>query len=183
MKPVFATGNHKTVQKLTRLLKEAKKDKQIRVTQRIQGIIMSIDRYRTSEIANILKVNRTTVPLWITSWNLYGEDGLLEGYRCGRTPKMQDLELEKLTDIIESGPVAYGLNTGVWTSKIVKNIIDMEFGINYHAGHVRKMLKKLGFSVQRPSYKLVKGDPKEKNKWVRYTYPKLKKKPKKKTLA
>ena len=53
----------------------------------------------------------------------------------------------------------------------------MEFAVRYHPGHVRKLLKQLGYSVQRPTTRLVQADPAQKNKWVRYTYPNLKKKP------
>ena len=128
----------------------------------------------------MLKVNRTNVPLWINNWNAYGTEGLLEGHRSGRKSHLMSGEREKLCDILESGPVAYGLNTGVWTSRIITTIIKEEFGIGYHPGHVRKLLKEIGFSVQRPTYKLINADTKKKNKWIRYTYPNLKKTPKRK---
>ncbi|HEY9170900.1 MAG TPA: winged helix-turn-helix domain-containing protein, partial [Verrucomicrobiae bacterium] len=46
---------------------------------------------------------------------------------------------------------------------------------DYHPGHVRKLLHRLGCSVQRPTPRLVQADPKAQNKWIRYTYPNLKK--------
>jgi len=39
---------------------------------------------------------------------------------------------------------------------------------------VRKLLKALGYSVQRPT-SLVQADWKQQRKWMRYTYPNLKK--------
>ncbi|MFH2050709.1 MAG: IS630 family transposase, partial [bacterium] len=175
---LFAKGNHKTIQKLLRLRKEAFHDKAIRVSMRIQSIIMSIEKYSPSQIANHLKVNRTTVPPWINNWNRYKEEGLLEGHRSGRKSELSEKNLSKLYDIVESGPVSYGLNTGVWTSDLITEIIDNEFNVTYHPGHVRKLLKQIGFSVQRPTTKLINGDPVQKNKWKRYTYPNLKKKAK-----
>jgi transposase len=65
----------------------------------------------------------------------------------------------------------------VWTSTILAQIIAEEFAVDYHPGHVRKLLKALGFSVQRPTTELVQADPQKQNRWVRYTYPNLKKKP------
>lgn len=177
MKPIFAKGNHNTIKKLVRLRKEAEKDGATRVAFRIQSIILSIEGHTTGEIARLLKVSRATVPLWIHNWNAYRETGLMEGFRSGRKRKMNSEDLEKLTDIIESGPVAHGLNTGVWTSVIVAKVIEEEFGVQYHPGHVRKLLKHLGFSVQRPTVKLINADPRQQNKWVRYTYPNLKKTP------
>jgi hypothetical protein len=47
---------------------------------------------------------------------------------------------EQLGDILDSGPVAYGLDTGIWTSPIIAWVIEQEFGVHYHPGHVRKLL-------------------------------------------
>ncbi|MGD1101029.1 MAG: winged helix-turn-helix domain-containing protein, partial [Terriglobia bacterium] len=55
----------------------------------------------------------------------------------------------RLSDILDSGPVAYGLDTGIWTSPMIAWAIEEEFGVVYHPGHVRKLLHHLGFSVQR----------------------------------
>jgi transposase len=180
MKSIFAQGNHKTIQKLSRLFKDACHDKQLRVADRIRAIILSIEGHSAPQISHVLKTNRTTVPIWINNWNIHQEEGLLEGYRSGRHPRISGTQLTMLHDIIESGPIAYGLNTGVWTSIIIKQVIADEFSVVFHAGHVRKILKRLGLSVQRPAYHLVKGEPAEKNKWIRYTYPRLKKKPRRK---
>jgi transposase len=87
-------------------------------------------------------------------------------------------EREKLCDILDSGPTAYGLETGIWTSPRVRQVIAEEFGQQYHPGHVRKLLQQLGYSVQRPTTRLVQADLKQHRKWVRYTYPNLKKTPK-----
>ena len=63
---------------------------------------------------------------------------------------------------------------------MVTNVIADEFDVSYHPGHVRKILKKLGFSVQRPTLELINKDPEKGRKWVRYRYPNLKKKLEKK---
>jgi len=178
MKPIFAKGNHNTVKKLVRLRKDAEKDGASRVVFRLESILLSIEGHTTGQIANLLKIDRTTVPLWINKWNQYGLPGLLDGYRSGRKSKLEKGDLEKLADILESGPVAYGLSTGVWTSIIITSVIEEEFEVQYHPGHVRKLLKQLGFSVQRPTIQLVNADPQKQNKWIRYTYPSLKKTPK-----
>lgn len=178
MQPVFAKGNARTISKLLALRRQAQKDKEPRVVLRIQGIVMSLEGHTAGEIAHFLKVHRSTVPLWIDHWNQYGEEGLWEGQRPGRRCGLQPEERQHLCDILDSGPVAYGLETGIWTSPLVSQIITEEFGQQYHPGHVRKMLRQLGYSVQRPTTRLVQAEPKQERKWVRYTYPNLKKTPK-----
>jgi transposase len=175
MRPTFARGRKATLSKLLELRRQAQKDKEPRVLLRVQGILMSLAGHTTGEIADHLKVHRSTVPLWIDQWNRHGQEGLLEGHRSGRPAALSREERERLCDLLDSGPVAYGWETGIWTSPLVCQVIEAEFGPRYHAGHVRKLLQQLGYSVQRPTTKLVQADVKQHRKWVRYTYPKLKK--------
>lgn len=177
MRPVFAQGNSQTARLLMQLRKEAIQDQEPRVAQRFHAIAPSIEGYTTSQISQSLKVHRSSVPLWIESWNHEREVGLLEGHRSGRPSGLTPAQQEQLQDILDSGPVAYGLETGIWTSPVISQVIAEEFDLHYHPGHVRKILKHLGYSVQRPTTRLVRADPVEKNRWVRYTYPRLKKSP------
>lgn len=180
MPTIFARGNRKTIQRLITLRKQAQRDRQTRVTLRIQGVILSLKKHTTVEISKLLIVHRTSVYAWITAWNELGEDGLLEGYRSGRHSRLTTQDKERLYDIVDSGPVAYGFTSGIWTSSMVTQIIENEFNITYHSGHVRKLLKQLGFSIQRPTVKLAQADPSKQRKWIRHTYPNLKKKKRKK---
>ena len=174
---VFAKGDQRTVNRLLALRREAQADKAPRVVLRIQGILMSLDGSSTGEIARRLRVHRSGVPVWIGNWNQYGQEGLWEGHRSGRPPQLSAPQREQLADILDSGPVAYGLETGIWTSPLVAQLIQEEFGRAYHPGHVRKLLRQLGYSVQRPTTRLVQADLRQKRKWTRYTYPNLKKTP------
>src|SRR5664280_153388 len=110
--------------------------------------------YTIPRIAQALQVHRSTVPLWIEHWNRERENGLLEGHRSGRPGELSPEQREALQDILDSGPVAYGLETGIWTSPVISSVIAQEFGVHYHPGHVRKLLKQMGYSVQRPTTRL-----------------------------
>lgn len=178
MRPAtFAKGNRKTVQALIHARKQAHADKAPRVALRIQAMILSLGKHGPTDIARLLRVPRSCVHEWINAWNEYRMLGLLEGHRSGRRPRLTEENKERLFDIVDSGPVAYGLQTGVWTSPIIAKVIAEEFDINYHPGHVRRLLKNIGLSVQRPTTRLAAADPKKQNKWIRYTQPNLKKKP------
>ncbi len=181
MRPTtFAKGNKKTVQALILARKQAHADKAPRVALRIQATILSLEKHGPTDIARLLHVPRSCVHEWINAWNEFRLLGLLEGHRSGRRPRLTEENKQHLFDIVDSGPVAYGLQTGVWTSPIIANVIEEEFEVHYHPGHVRRLLRNIGLSVQRPTKKLVAADPKKQNKWIRYTQPNLKKKPGKK---
>jgi hypothetical protein len=80
-----------------------------------------------------------------------------------------------LGGIVDSAPVAYGLATGIWTSPMLAWVIEEEFGVQYHLGHVHKLLHAVGFSVHRPRRVLARADAAAQDQWHRRTYPALKK--------
>ena len=177
MQPIFARGNARTLQRLKVLRQVAQTDHAPRVALRLEAIMLSVQGQTSGQIAQGLQVDRTRVHAWIGAWNEHGDEGLLEGHRSGRPAELSAAQREQLADLLESGPVAYGLNTGVWTSPLIAQIIEEEFAVSYHPGHVRHLLKRLGFSVQRPKTRLVQADPRKQNRWIRYTHPNLKKTP------
>lgn len=176
MKPRLVQLHPMTAKKLLRLRREAEADGQHRVARRIHAVLLNDDRYTSGQISALLKAPRSRVSQWLKDYEYYGYEGLLEGYRPGRPTLLAPRDKQMLGDIIDSGPVAYGYLSGVWTSPMIARVIQDEFGIGYHPGHVRKLLQQLGFSVQRPKRKLARADSHQQDRWHRYTYPNLKKK-------
>ena len=166
-----------TAKKPPRLRKEAEADGAYRVARRLHAVLLNHDGYTSGQIATLLKAVRSSVSEWLRNYEQFGYEGLLEGHRPGRPPELTMAQKQTLADIVDSGPVAYGFLSGVWTSPMITRLIQEEFGVRYHPGHVRKLLHEIGFSVQRPKRKLARADAKEQDRWQRYDYPNLKKTP------
>lgn len=181
MRPRRLRLHHKTAGKLRQLKKEAEVDGAYRVAKRIHAVLLNGAGGTSGEIAHSLQAPLSRVSQWLRDYEEYGYEGLLEGHREGRPGKLTGAQRTELCDIVESGPVSYGFDSGVWTSPMIVRVIEEQFGISYHAGHVRKLLHQLGFSVQRPKRLLIEADPQKQNRWHRYTYPRIKKKAAKKT--
>jgi len=177
MKAIKIHGTAKRIQKLVTLSKEALRDGAYRVAARLHAIVLNMEGKTAPQIADILKVHRSKVSIWLRNWQENAMDGILEGHRSGRPPAMSSAERQELADILDSGPVAYGFTSGVWTSPMVARVIKEEFSINYNPAHVSRILHDTGFSVQRPRKTLAKADKAVQSRWVRYKYPSIKKKP------
>lgn len=162
-------------------MKESAADGAHRVSRRIHAVLLNHDEHTSSEISALLDVSRSKVSEWLKIFDEQGVDGLLEGERSGRPCLMSDLQKILLCDIIDSGPIAYGLVSGIWTAKIIAGVIQDEFGINYHVSHVCRLLHEFGFSVQSPKRVLARADAEKRAKWTSKTYPTIKKKPSVKT--
>jgi len=182
MVPRILRLHPKTYHKLARLRKEAEREGAYRVAKRLQAVLLNSEGRSSGELAAVLKAPRSKVSKWLANYEAHGMEGLLEGFRSGRPSVLTDSQHVELFDIIESGPVAYGFDSGVWTSPMIARVIEEEFGVRYHPGHVRKLLHQIGLSVQRPRRVLVRADPAQQDRWHRRTFPNLKKKPKGKTV-
>ncbi len=178
MRPRVLRLHPRSVEKLSALHKQAEREGAYRVAKRLRAVLLNADGYTSGQLARLLKAPRSKVSQWLSHYAAHGVDGLLEGYRAGRPPGLTEGQWMKLADIIESGPVAYGLDSGIWTSPMIARLIQQEFDITYHPGHVRKLLHAMDFSVQRPRRVLARANAAEQDRWHRYVYPNLKKKPK-----
>jgi transposase len=176
MRAVKIYGKAKKIQELVKLSKQALREGAYRVAGRLHAVALNMEGKAAPQIADILKVHRTKVSKWLRNWQEFGMDGILEGQRPGRPAAMADDQRRRLTDILDSGPIAYGFSSGVWTSPMVARVIEDEFSITYHPAHVSRILHDIGFSVQRPKKTLAKADKGAQSRWIRYKYPRIKKK-------
>jgi len=99
-------------------------------------------RRTSTSIAEVVKAPRSAVSLWLKPYEADGVEGLLEGPRSGRPPALTPWHLTPLTDLLASGPVAYGFLSGVWTSPLIPRGIPEEVSVEDHPGPVRKILVK-----------------------------------------
>jgi transposase len=175
--------HYRTYDTLRRLKKEAEADGAYRVAKRIHAVTLNHDGMSSGEIAEVLDAPRSKVSQWLSDYEHHGFEALLEGQRSGRPEQLAEPQRVQLEDILDSGPVSWGFLSGVWSAPMVARVISEEFGIDYSARHVRRLLHEWGFSVQRPRRKLKRANPAEQNRWRRYTYPRLKKKPPSKTAS
>jgi transposase len=181
MLPRLLRLHRSTYERLLRLSKEAEKDGAYRVAKRLRAVVLNSQGHTSSDLARILDAPRSKVSEWLQHYESEGIEGLLEGYRSGRPAELTEEQKQQLGDLLDSGPAAYGLDNGVWTSPMIAWVIEEEFGVRYHPGHVRKLLHTLGFSVQRPRRVLARADVAAQDRWHRRIYPDLKKKPKRST--
>lgn len=148
------------------------------MARRLHAVVLNMEGRTAPEISGLLKVHRSKVSLWLHHWQQQGMEGILKGQHSGRPKQLSGQQLQTLADILDSVPVAYGFNSGVWTCPMVSRVIEEEFSVAYHPAHVSCILHELEFSVQRPRKVLAHADKNAQSRWVRYRYPNYKKKSK-----
>jgi len=126
-------------------------------------------------VARELGVSRQAASRWHDLWKAGGKTALAGAGRTGRKPRLSGSDLCRLEAILLAGAPAQGYETDLWTLKRIAQVIRREFRVTYHAGHVWKVLGQLGWSCQRPERRARERNDQATQRWVRYRWPRIKK--------
>lgn len=146
-------------------------------SQRRKAISIVQQGFTQAEAAKQVGVILRTVQRW---WKLYrelGDEGLKSTPATGRPKRLTVRQLKKLAQILVQGAKAAGFANDLWTSKRVLQVVQSKFGVKYHANHLPKLLRALGFTPQRPQRQAIEKDQRAIDHWVRYQWTRIKKKP------
>ena len=148
--------------------------------RRFEGLKLLRQGFNQSEVARRVKVCSQTVSRWAKAVSEDGARALRAAGRAGRKPLLDDKQRERLVARLLEGPEKLGYETPLWTCERVAHLIEQEFVVRYHAGHVWKLLRQLNWSPQRPAGRALERNEAAIAEWKRKTWPAIKKKPKQK---
>jgi transposase len=130
-----------------------------------------------SAVARRLDVSRTTAMRWAQALEQWGPEGLRGAGRAGRKPRLSEEQLQQVEEVLLGGPLGSGYPTEYWTLSRVAEVIEQIAGVCYHPGHVWRVLRKLGWSRQKPTTRARERDEAAIERWVKTTWPAVKKRP------
>jgi transposase len=130
-----------------------------------------------AEVARRLAVTPQAVHQWKETLQANGPHALRAKPREGRHPFVERETMTTLPEILARGAQSFGYQTDLWTLGRIVDVLEKEWGVRYTKSGVWVMLKRNGFSWQRPSRRAREKDPAKVAYWTRYTWPRLKKKP------
>jgi transposase len=130
-----------------------------------------------ADVARELEVSRQSARRWYADWRAGGTKALKAAGRAGRMPRLSEAQLRRVDRALRQGPRAHGFATDVWTLARVAEVIEAETGVRYHAGHVWKVLRKMGWTRQRPARRAAERDDEAIARWVAEDWPRIKRGP------
>jgi len=131
--------------------------------------------YSQSEVARRVGAHRQSVSQWAAELQEKGRAGLKRAGRAGRKPRLDALAIRKIEQGLKRGPEALGYSTSLWTSARVAHLIETECGVRYHPGHVWRVLRALGWTLQRPATQARERNAATIRDWVAHRWPAVKK--------
>ena len=130
-----------------------------------------------ADVAQELEVSRETASRWYERWSEGGTETLAVIGRRGRTARLSLEQLKEVERALLEGAVANGFPNDVWTAPRVAKVIEDLTGERYHPGHVWRILRQMGWSLQRPARRAAERDEEAVEAWVKERWPKVKKTP------
>lgn len=148
---------------------------------RIQAVRRVIeDGERPGEVMLSMGLCRTTIFPWLREFKEKGWEALAESISQGPAPRMSEKQkLQVKRWILGRDPRQYGFDFGLWTRRIVQELIREKMNIELCLTSVGKLLASLNITPQKPLRRAYERDPKAVQLWLDETYPKLKKRAKK----
>jgi transposase len=139
----------------------------------LQALHLKQQGWYQRDIAAALGVREETVSRWLACARAGGPEALRRQPRSGARPKLTPAQKRLIPEFLWHGAEAYGFRGEVWTCARIARVIEEEFGVRYHSGHVSRLLKELCWTPQVPVRRAIQRDEGAIRRWRDEVWPEL----------
>jgi transposase len=139
---------------------------------------MAVERVREgekpSDVIASYGFHRCVIYRWMKAANGRGKGlkALAARKGTGRPRKLTPAQERQVFRWINGkNPMQYGFDFGLWTRQIVRELVEMKFGVRLSLASVGALLARLGLTPQKPLQRAYQRDPEAIERWQRDTYP------------
>jgi len=127
-----------------------------------------------SEVMKSYGLCRTTIYPWLRAHKKGGEEALHSRPATGRPPTLSAHQKKQVRRwICGKDPRQHGFDFGLWTRRIVVNLVEEKFEKKLSVTAVGRLLAELEITPQKPLRRAYERDPAAIAKWKEEDYPKL----------
>ncbi len=141
--------------------------------RRFRALHLAHKGWSQHDIAEALGVSRMSVSRWLARARDGGPDALRAHPSPGAPPKLSAAQKALIPEFLWHGAEAYGFRGEVWTCARIAQVIEEEFGVRYHKGHVGKLLRELRWTPQVPIRRALQRDEGAIRRWRAEVWPEL----------
>lgn len=132
-----------------------------------------------TKVAEEYGYNVRNIFRWISIYKKKGYKGLKLKKPVGRKKELTATEIRKLKKWLGKDPRQLKFHFGLWTIKMVRELIKNKFNKEYGISGIHNLLVSIGYSYQTPILKPIERNEEKVQEWVKEEYPKIKKEAKK----
>jgi transposase len=125
-------------------------------------------------VAKGMAINRRTIYRWLEA-HYYGGDAALKAKPIpGAPPKISARQMQLLARIVrEKSPLQFRFPYALWTLATIRELIRRKFAVALSEVSVGRLMRRLGFSPQRPLYRAWQQNPALVESWREEVYPEI----------
>jgi transposase len=135
--------------------------------------------YTVAEVMAAVGASESSVKRWKRAVREGGHEALKAKPHAGKPWRLSAEQREELVPILLRGARAAGFANELWTCSRVAHVIEQRFGVKYHPDHVWKVLRRLGWSCQKPEQRARERNEEAIRRWRKSDWPRIKKEPRK----
>lgn len=152
--------------------------RQLPRTAKEQLRIAAVKRINAGEspesVASGMGINRRQIYRWLAAFHYGGEEALKAKAIPGAPRKLNGKQMEKLAKMVrDKTPQQLKFEYALWTLAIIREVIRREFGVSLSEVSVGRVMKRIGFTPQRPLYRAWQQNPQLVDEWRTHQYPEI----------
>lgn len=130
---------------------------------------------KQAAIARALNVTRGAVSQWLSAYRDKGLEALRYRKITKNPCRLSQEQKDELRKLLALGAEHFGYPGAIWTLSRVRDLILRKFGISYCISNVAVILKKIGWTCQKPVVRATQRDEEASKKWLQEKWPEIKK--------
>ena len=143
--------------------------------QRPRALALVQNGLSSAAIGRQLGVDPRTVRRWKSAYRRNGKSGLRIRKAPGRRPRLTAQQRRGVVRRLLQGAIAHGFSTELWTCPRIAQMIEREFRVRYHVDYIPRLMRGLGFTVQKPERQARERNERAIQEWVRRDWVRFKK--------
>lgn len=145
--------------------------------------VMAVRRVKAGEKPSAVMASygmcRTDIYRWLRAEKKGGEAALTARKAPGRSPKLTEKQQMKVVGwIVGKDPRQYCFDFGLWTCRIVAELIERKFKKKLSVATVGRLLHAWGITPQKPLRRAYERDPEAIEQWQKKEYPAIRRRAK-----
>ncbi|MCC5789525.1 MAG: IS630 family transposase [Opitutales bacterium] len=129
-----------------------------------------------AEVSQALGVSWISANNWYKAWQQDGVAALSPKGKPGPPAKFSDEEAQGIVEELKKGSMAHGYKNEIWTLRRIGSLIREKTGKKTSPSEVWRLLRRIGWSVQKPERKARERDEEKIKKWKTEQWPRLRQK-------
>lgn len=133
-----------------------------RFIHRLHGILLILESptYNCDHVGVLFGNSPRTISNWIHKINETGNiDSLIDAPRTGRKSRLTHDQENQIQKALLSPPEQAGIDANQWDGKTLSYFVQQKFNKDLKVRQCQRLMKKLGFTLQKPRTVPAAGDP------------------------